>query len=447
MNSAFFQLLSVEGLKSGTVEAGRSSIRTPSSAGRTGLLTLLLTTLVSGFIPAGLQAEIIRKAKLKSAITEVVLPAESAEPVTFWAEMNGNSSNIVNFRIEAPQGTRVEFSGAQAAGRRKTKIENIRRGAWYPVLLKERYKEGAKEASGFTLRGPGRSIAADDSAGVTQSSANNSVTPFTLPAAPPGNVRIDYCSMLSPQQIQTMLDQLKQVTGRDWTKEEFCNYIKNPTEEGNVLPPPTAGGTGGNPGGSTGGSTGGGTWPGAGGNSGEPLFPTDPTDETFLANADNASLDLGGVFRKDSCNSRVSKYLVKVTLDFSNVDLTKFPQGIAVRFRGLENVYQGKRAASVKPVSDGKFAPAPLLLMTSVAYNEDVEIIKWTKGKPKQVASVDIEDRVYYRGFVLSRSIASSILTGGTASVDKVSDYQSYGACLSMTRTRQRVNGYPGEGS
>jgi hypothetical protein len=70
--------------------------------------------------------------------------------------------------------------------------------------------------------------------------------------------------------------------------------------------------------------------------------------------------------------------------------------------------------------------------------------MKWTKGKPKKVADVDVEDKVYYRGFVLSRSIASSVLNGGYASVDTVSDYQSYGACLNMVRSRQRVNGYPG---
>jgi len=387
---------------------------------------VLLLICGLGISPQESNADIIRKSKLRSAITEVVLPAESLEQVTFWAEMKGNSTNVVSFRVEAPQGTKVEFSGAQVGGKGKTKFENVGRQAWYPVLLKERFKDGAKEGSVFTMRRTGRSALADAATGNLQSESMVENVPSTSRPEISRLFSTDLCALLSPEQIQATLNQLKQFTGRDWTKEELCAYIKNPSEEGNVLPTAPGGGSG---------------------NSGSPLLPTDPTDEAFLSNLDNSSIDLAGVFRKDSCNSRVNKYLVRVTLDFSGVDNSKFPQGIAVRFRGLENVYKGKRAASIKPVSDGRFAPAPLLLMNSVAYDEDVKVIKWKKGKPKQVAAVDIEDRVYYRGFVLSRSVASSILSGGYASVDKVSDYQSYGACLNMTRTRQRVNGYPGEGS
>ena len=368
-------------------------------------------------------AEVIRKAKLKSALTEVVLPIESVEPVSFWAEMKGNSSNVVNVRVEAPQGTKVEFLGAQVGGRGKAKIEAIGRQAWYPVLLTERYKDGAKEASVFTLRRAGRSIVTQDAkldADIYKDGYKASSSNLTR-ATGIGNW--DLCSYFSPQQLQAVLEQLKEYTGREWTKDEFCEFAKNPTEEGAVIPGASGGGMGGN------------------GNFG---LPTDPTDEAFQANPDNASLDLGGVFRKDACNSRVSKYLIKVTMDFSGVDAARFPQGITVRFRGLENIYKGNRAASIKPVSDGKFAPAPLLLTNSISYDDTINVMKWTKGKPKKVADVDVEDKVYYRGFVLSRSVASSVLNGGYASVDTVSDYQSYGACLNMVRSRQRVNGYPG---
>jgi hypothetical protein len=338
--------------------------------------------------------------------------------------MKGNSSNVVNLRVEAPQGTKVEFSGAQAGGRGKTRIEAVDRKAWYPLLLRERYKEGSKEASVFTMRRVGRSLMADGDAKDNQTTAVAAVSSSSSLTRIIGIGTIDLCSLMDPQQLQTFLDQLKQYTGREWTKEEFCEFVKNPTEEGNILPNTPGGGAGG----------------------GENSFlPTDPTDEAFLANLDNSSLDLAGVFRKDSCNSRVNKYLVRVRMDLAEVDSTKFPQGITVRFRGLENVYRESRAASIKPVSDGRFAPQPLLLMNSVSYDENIDVMTWKKGTPNKVGDIDIEDKVYYRGFVLSRSIASAVLRGGYASVDKVSDYQSYGACLNMVRSRQRVNGYPGE--
>jgi len=375
------------------------------------LSIILLTTNVTLA-----KAEITQKSKLKSNVTEVVLPVSSNELVTFWAELKGNSTNVVSFRVEAPQGTKVAFSGAQMRGRGKANIEAVSRQAWYPVFLKERYRDQAKEDSEFTLRRVDRNaVIPVNRVDVARSSAVQSRETAS---------QYNVCSIISDQQLQTILDQLKAMSGREWTKEEFCNLAQNAGEEGNELPNGPGGGGVNNPGG--------------------PQFPTDPTDQTFLSNVENASLELTGVFRKDSCNVRASKYLTRVTLDFSQVDTTKFPEGIVVRFRGLENVYKGMKAASIKPVSDGMFAPAPLLLMNSVSYNEEIDVMRWSKGKPRKVADVDVENKVYYRGFVFSRSIASSILTGGTASVDKVSDYQSYGACLKMVRSRQRVNGYPG---
>ena len=58
---------------------------------------LLLCAIV--LTPWESNAEVIRKAKLKSVLTEVVMPVESVEPVSFWAEMKGNSSNVVNVRV------------------------------------------------------------------------------------------------------------------------------------------------------------------------------------------------------------------------------------------------------------------------------------------------------------------------------------------------------------
>jgi hypothetical protein len=393
---------------------------------RGGCVALLL---ICGLVlaPPKSNADVIRKANLKSSVAEVVLPVESVESVSFWAELKGNSSNVVSFRVEAPQGTKVEFAGAQAGNRGKTKIEALKQQAWYPLVLKDRYKDGAKEGSVFTMRRVGRSALAQN---VTTGNGSDAFFDKSLSsslARITGFGNFDICSFLSAEQLNKILEQLKGYTGQEWTKDKFCEFAKNPSEEGAILPGAPGAGAGG------------------GGNTGGSGFPNDPTDEAFLANLDNSSLDVAGVFRKDSCNSRVSKYFVRVTMNLSEVDAAKFPQGIVVRFRGLENIYEGSRAASIKPVSDGKFAPAPLLLMNSVSYDENIQVMKWTKGKPKKVADVDVEDKVYYRGFVLSRSVASSILNGGYASVDNVSDYQAYGACLNMVKSRQRVNGYPGE--
>jgi hypothetical protein len=351
-----------------------------------------------------------KRVVLRGKIAEVnLLPEESSKKVIFWGILNGNSSNVVDLRVEAPAGTKAKFLASQKSGS-KGGARAIVRGkkakkSLYPLLLQEKYRDNSKESSLFRLQRNPRALSG----------------PRSLTAG----LRIDACSFIKEEQINELLKEIENLSGESWSKERFCDYLNkgSGTEEGQELP-------------GSGGTTGG------GGN--VPELPSDPSDEIFFQNASNASLDVKGVFRKDSCNSRVNKYILRVELDFSDVDLTKFPNGITARFRGMEYVYKGRRAASIKPVSDGKFAPAPLLLMQSLGYGQEIDIIKWSNGRPRKQADVKVENMVYYRGFVLSRSVASKILTGGYGSVDVEANYQSYGACLELVRRRQRVNGYPG---
>ncbi len=155
-----------------------------------------------------------------------------------------------------------------------------------------------------------------------------------------------------------------------------------------------------------------------------------------------------GLLRKNACaGARRSRYLVRMKVDLSAVDPASVQGGIQVRGAFRERNYTGSKAASIKPRSDGMFAPAPLLLMSSVySYGSGERIVfsRWKNNKPKRAIPVRIENYVYYRGLALTRSVATSFLNGkGKATFEITNGERAYSVCFDMRRARQSRNGYP----
>lgn len=154
-----------------------------------------------------------------------------------------------------------------------------------------------------------------------------------------------------------------------------------------------------------------------------------------------------GLLRKNACaGAKRSRYLVRMKVDLSAVDPATLQGGVELRGSFKERNYNGSRAASIKPRSDGRFAPAPLLLMSSVSsYGERLSVMRWKNNRPRKATPVRIEDYVYYRGLVLTRSVVTSLLNGkGKATFELTNGDRAYAVCFSMRRERQNRNGYPG---
>jgi hypothetical protein len=354
------------------------------------------------------EADISKKIVTSSPTTEVVIDPGSKETVQFWTLSKGNSSTRVGLRVSAPVGAVVTFEAS--AAKRGSDVVNVAPRNWFPIVLRNEAGRGNREESSFVVR---------RAEGL--SSQSSFLKTFSTYQAAAFDMGLGFCGVFTDEQIATVLQQIEKSTGQKWTKEQFCKYTQSGGEEGVEIPNDENGQT-----------------PVIG------TLPKDDVDEEFLKNQNNGTVDVAGVLPKDSCNERVTRYFLRIRVDLSGVDAALHPQGINLRLRASESKYTGKKAASIKPVSDGKYAPAPLLLMSSLGSNERLSIMRWKKGKPTKQAEVDVENRLYYRGYLLSRSIASNVLTGGYASVDKSSDYQSYGVCLNMVKSRQRINGYPG---
>jgi hypothetical protein len=113
-----------------------------------------------------------------------------------------------------------------------------------------------------------------------------------------------------------------------------------------------------------------------------------------------------------------------------------------------EKRYRGPMAASIKPRADGRFAPQPLLLMSSVSATlggkEAIFQFRFRGASQPQIKQVPIADYVPYKNLLLTRSPIEGLMKqGGRATFILVGEKASYSVCFEMARKRQVRNGYP----
>jgi len=155
------------------------------------------------------------------------------------------------------------------------------------------------------------------------------------------------------------------------------------------------------------------------------------------------------VLLKDICNNGVKRYLVRLVMDLSAVDAATRAAGFDISVQYATQQYKGRRAASIKPTSEGKFAPQPLLLMQSISgfgaffgSGESIELVKFKKGKVRSRAEIDIEDYVPYRDLFLTRSLIGRQLRGGKGMFVLSNGSSAYGLCLPLSRRRSYAGNY-----
>jgi hypothetical protein len=150
-----------------------------------------------------------------------------------------------------------------------------------------------------------------------------------------------------------------------------------------------------------------------------------------------------GVIHKNSCDRGLNSYFVSILIDVSGIDPAITNAGYTVKIRGAASAYSGRGAGSIKPVSDGKFAPQPLLLMESIGNPELVYVTRWRGNRLVQTRLQTIRAYAFYRGLRLSRVLIANELNNRKGSVTVYDGNDAYGACFTMSRTRQCVNDYP----
>lgn len=168
-----------------------------------------------------------------------------------------------------------------------------------------------------------------------------------------------------------------------------------------------------------------------------------PFDDTY---GEYGTLQASGLIRKDTCNKKSLSYAVTIVVDLSAVDRSAYPDGITVQAAALASRFHGSKQASLKELGDGKF-PEPLLLMSSLGgyAGEAITMSQWRNERLIKVTSVKIEDYVYHKGRVLTRSRLGKLIRskrGAKVTFEIFNSSAAYGVCFQLVARRQKANGY-----
>lgn len=142
---------------------------------------------------------------------------------------------------------------------------------------------------------------------------------------------------------------------------------------------------------------------------------------------------------RDACASPKTKYVLRLDIHLPAQSKSSIGS-IAIQ----QSFFNGSKAATIKPVSDGLFAPQPILLMSylNTFCGQKVEIAKWSHGKIQSRQVTEAKDLIPYKNFILTRTPIGKFLKGGRATFELFNGKTNYGVCFSLERQRQKVNGY-----
>ncbi len=356
------------------------------------IIALATSALIAPSAPATAEPTII---DLKGTKYQLIA-TEDATSLTFLAETRGDSTTPVRIVVEGPGGMRVVTHMAVKPDS-PSRLPN-----WTRLQLKN-YSAMLKESSS-----PCAAFAPGEG-----SSERDDVPPVSKhPAESP------ICDLFSSEEMGALAETLGQVYGGVWSHAEVCGYLVD-----NYL-----GGMGECP-------------------EGDPicdLLSAPAVLNTAAAvSSESTRREYYSLLHKNACRPKATRYLLRVVVDLSEL-LPEQRAGAAISVQANEYQFTGDKAASIKPVSDGRFAPQPLLLMSFLGTfcGQRINLVRWGNDRPKIAATIRVEDLIPYKGRILTRSPIGRFLRGGNATFELQNVRSSYGVCFRLERKRQKVNGY-----
>lgn len=339
-------------------------------------------------------AEVI-KIDLKGGKYQATASSEDSS-LTFLAETKGNSTTPVRIVVEGPDGMKV-IAHMTVKPDPLTEIPQ-----WSKLQLKSRAKMLKESTSPCVDFAPGES-----------SSETDDVPPISKhPAASP------LCDLFSPEETAALAETLGQVYGGIWSSAEVCGYLVDNYFGGMEDCP-----------------------------EGDPicdLLPEAATlSATYAMSSVNVRREYYTLLHRNACRAKSVRYWLRITVNLSEVP-AELRDGAIISVQANEYQFTGDKAATIKPVSDGRFAPQPLILMSFLGTfcGQRINLVKWSGDRPKIAAQIKVEDLVPYNGRILTRSPVGKYLKGGKATFELQNVRSSYGVCFRLERKRQKVNGY-----
>jgi len=176
-----------------------------------------------------------------------------------------------------------------------------------------------------------------------------------------------------------------------------------------------------------------------------PWDELDDLSELEFAKMDNGKRDLRGVISKNACLKRPGRYLVKFIVNLRAVPWEEYPHGLTLQARFKTNPYNGGKQSSIKPESEGRHAPKPIVLMNSIGgvCGHRVDVVQWRQRRVVRRRSLAPYSIIPWNNMMLVGSVVSPVLGGGRATFELYNQNHAYGACFRLRRARQVANGYP----
>lgn len=155
-----------------------------------------------------------------------------------------------------------------------------------------------------------------------------------------------------------------------------------------------------------------------------------------------------GLLLKNSCTGgRKARYLVRINVDLSAVNPDSLRAGSQLIVSARQLPYRGSTATLLKPVSEGRFSPSPIVLMASVgsygAHDEKMTLWRWKRNRMAQFKKLRKGGYVYYRGDSYVNSVVSNALVGGKGTFVLSNGTSAYSVCLNLVKRRQTLNRFP----
>lgn len=333
-------------------------------------------------ITASSHADIL--VKLTGAGTTIPLATlQPSQTLTFYAVSKGKHTTPLQISLSGPDGMKVTGVAAKQQG--SVAATMAKANLFYPLEIRGQNKINAM-----------RQDCADYAVGdvLDEEEFNpDDIIPQWHPV----------CELYSQQDIGELAEQLTLLYGGSWDTLRTCGYLVYMYQ---------------------------------GGIDGEGF----PVDGLHAAAPFTVAKNYLAIVRKDACGASGDNYVVQIRVKMPK----EFVSSGYLTFRAIEQKHTGGKEATIKPVSDGMFAPDPLLLMRYLSFcSQNINVVKFKNGKPKSVKSVPVHDLIYYRDMTLTRSPILKHLSGGKGSVELYNDRTGYGVCFELVRKRQRKNGYP----
>lgn len=339
-----------------------------------------------------------------------VLPSEAPKKVVFWAQSTGNMTSWAEAYVTSPSGLPVQASAAfvKTTALRALKTPKTH----YPVSLKTVPQLSREHSMCMDIA-------------VEEETVDEILHVEDFPP-----VDDPICDIFEPGELSDMAETFSEIYGGSWSRGNICAYIVQTI-----------------------------------GDTSAPdedelcdqfdhwelaqlgiICPDGPFSAVLPVQAPTSYRHHFGLFRKDSCTpAKRSKYILMYTVDLSSVNWAEYPGGLSLRVSLREKKLARGRESALKPESEGRYAPRPIIMMNwlSETCGNKITITKWSRNKPQSITPLQIYGLLSYKNLVINLALVDGALSGGKGTAELFTRTKAYGVCFDLVRRRQNKNDWP----